>query len=127
MVPGRESGQVDEDVTGWVGVPRRTRKRVAQGHQDEGGKSCKKVQIFVKMDGSRTIAVDVAPNDKVSDMMKRIPSCRDMYVTSGGRVLRRSDERVAESVVDARFRSRAGCGEEEDTKTRRAKRRRASE
>ena len=42
--------------------------------EDEGGKSCKTVQIFVKMDGSRTIAMDVASNDKVSDMMKRIPS-----------------------------------------------------
>ena len=87
MVRRTESEQVDEDVTGWVEVRRRTRRRV---HEDEGGKSCKTVQIFFKMDGSRTTAMYVAPNDKVSDMMKRIPSGGDMYVTSGGRVLRRS-------------------------------------
>ena len=75
MVPGRESEQVDEDVTGWVEVRRRTRRRGVQGgHGDEGGKCCQTVQIFVKMDGSGTFAMDVAPNDKVSDMMKRIPS-----------------------------------------------------
>ena len=62
MVPARESEQVDKDVTGWVEVRRRTRRRVVQeGHEDEGGKSGKTVQIFVKMDGS--IAMDVAPSD----------------------------------------------------------------
>ena len=35
MVPGRESEQVDEEVTGWVEVRRRTRRRVVQeGHED---------------------------------------------------------------------------------------------
>ena len=38
-----------------------------------------------------------SPNDKVSDVVKRIPNStrgnnRDMYVTSSGRVLRRSEE-----------------------------------
>ena len=65
MVPGRESEQVDEDATGWVEVRRSTRRRVVQeGHEDEGGKSCKTVQIFVKMDGSRTITTDVAQKGK---------------------------------------------------------------
>ena len=35
--------------------------------------------------------MEVAPNDKVGDMMKRIKNGGDMYVTSGGRVLRRSE------------------------------------
>ena len=44
-----------------------------------------------------------------------------MYVTIGGRVLRGSDKlRVVESVTDARFRPRASCEVEEDTRTRRA-------
>ena len=63
-----------------------------EGGNDEGGKSRRKVQIFVKMDESRTTAMDVSPNDKVSDMMKRIPNGGDMYETSGGRVLRGSDK-----------------------------------
>ena len=93
MVSGRESEQVDEDETGWVEVRRRTRRRVVEeGGNDEGGKSRKKVQIFVKMNKSKTIAVDVSPNNKVSDMMKRIPNSGDMYETSGGRVLRGSDK-----------------------------------
>ena len=47
-------------------------------------KSCRTVQIFVKVDGSRAIAMDVSRNDKVSDIMIRIPSGGDMYVTDGG-------------------------------------------
>ena len=93
MVPGREGEQVDEDATGWVEVRRRTRRRVAEGErEDERGERCKMVQIFVKMDGSRTIVMDVSQNDEVSDMMKRIPSGDDVYVTSGGRVLRGCDK-----------------------------------
>ena len=67
MVLERESEQVDEDVMGWVEVRRRTRRRVVQekkGTKMKAGKSCKTVQIFVRMDGSRTIAMDVAPNDR---------------------------------------------------------------
>ena len=36
--------------------------------------------------------MDVAQNDNVSDMVKRFPSGGGMYVTSGGRVLRISEE-----------------------------------
>ena len=34
---------------------------------DNDGKKCRTVRIFVKIDGSRTIVMDVAQNDKVSD------------------------------------------------------------
>ena len=69
----RKDKEVDEDVTGWVQVQRKTSRRVVQeGDEDEGGRSCEMVQIFVKVDGSRTIAMDVSQNDKVSDIMKRI-------------------------------------------------------
>ena len=71
-----------------------------EGHEDEGGKNFKTVQIFVKMDGSGTIVMDGAPNDKVSEMKKRIRSGGDMYVTSGGRVLRRSDKLKSCGVYD---------------------------
>ena len=55
-------------------------------------KSRELVQIFVKVDGSRTVTMDVSQNDKVGDMMNRILNGVDMYVTSGGSVLRRSDK-----------------------------------
>ena len=61
------------------------------------------MEIFVKMDGSRTIAMDVTADDKVSDMMKRIPSGHDMYVTSGGRVLTGSDKLMSCGVSDGRM------------------------
>ena len=35
---------------------------------------------------------DASQNDNVSDLMKRIPNSGDMYATSGGSFLRRSDE-----------------------------------
>ena len=69
------------------------------GRKDESGESCKTIQIFVKMDGSRTIAMDVAPNDRVSDMMKRIPS-------GVGKCSEEAEScAIAESVVDARLKS----------------------
>ena len=64
--------------------------------------------------------MDVAQKDKFSDMMKRIPSGGGMYVTSEGRVLRRSDELRSCGVHDwehRQCRSGAGCAEEEDTRT----------
>ena len=92
-VLGKESEQVDEDVTGWVEVRRRIRRRaVGRRDNDEDVKSRELVQIFVKMDGSRTVAMDVSQNDKVGDMMNRILNGVDMYLTSGGSVLRRSDK-----------------------------------
>ena len=49
------------------------------------------------MDGPKEFAIKVSPNDKVSDVVRRIPSSacssrHDVYVTCEGRVLRRSDE-----------------------------------
>ena len=54
-------------------------------------------QIFVKMDGAKTLPLEVPPNDKVGDILTRIQSSardskQDMYVTCGGRVLRKDDE-----------------------------------
>ena len=79
------------------------------------------VQIFVKMDGSRTIAMDVA-DDQVSDMMKRIPNGGDMYVTSGRRVLSRSEKLRSCGVsagcmirVTSRTRRRKTQGQEEQS------------
>ena len=51
------------------------------------------VQIFVKMDGGKTSAMEMEMSDKVDDIVKKIPiSDRDVYVTSGGRILSRSDK-----------------------------------
>ena len=72
--------EVEKDVMGWTLVTRSTKQRT------------KMIQIFVEVHGSRTVAMEVAPNDKVGDMMKRKKNGGDMYVTSGGRVLRRSEE-----------------------------------
>ena len=63
-------------MTDWVEVRRRTRK-----------KSRKTVQIFVKMDGGKTSAMEMEMNDKVDDIVKKTPiSDQDVYVTSGGRI-----------------------------------------
>ena len=73
--------EVKKDVTDWVEVRRRTRR-----------KSRKMVQIFVKVDGCKTSVMEMEMSDKVDDIVKRIPfSDRDVYVTNGGRILRRSD------------------------------------
>ena len=74
--------EVKKDVTDWVEVRRRTRR-----------KSRKMVQIFVKVDRCKTSVMEMEMSDKVDDIVKKIPiSDRDVYVTNGGRILRRSDK-----------------------------------
>ena len=71
--------QVENDVTGWTEVTRKKRRKT--------------VQIFVKMDGGKTSAMEMEMDDKVDDILKKIPiSDQDVYVTSGGRIMRRSDK-----------------------------------
>ena len=71
--------QVENDVTGWTEVTRKKRRKTAQ--------------IPVKMDGGETSAMEMEMNDKVDDILKKIPiSDQDVYVTSGGRIPRRSDK-----------------------------------
>ena len=62
--------QVENDMTGWTEVTRKKRRKT--------------VQIFVKMDGGKTSAMEMEMNDKVDDIVKKIPiSDQDVYVTSG--------------------------------------------
>ena len=102
--------KVVKDVTGWTVVTRNKRQR-------------KTVQIFVKMDGGKTSAMEMEMNDKVDDILKKIPiSDQDVYVTSGGRILRRSDKlkscEVREgSTVEVMSRMRGG-GRHKDKKSK---------
>ena len=74
--------EVKKDVTDWVEVRKRTRR-----------KSRKMVQIFVKVDGGKTSTMEMEMSDKVDDIVKKIPICdQDVYVTSGGRILKGSDK-----------------------------------
>ena len=51
------------------------------------------VQLFVKVDGGKTSMIEMEMSDKVDDIVKKIPiSDQDVNVTSGGRILRRSDK-----------------------------------
>ena len=65
---------VEKDVTGWTEVTRKKKKMV---------------QIFVKVDGGKTSVMEMEMRDKVDVIVKKIPiSDQDVYVTSGGRLLR---------------------------------------
>ena len=76
----QECKQVKKDATGWTVVTRNKRQR-------------KMVQVFVKVDGGKTSTMEVKMSDRVDDIVKRTPiSDQDVYVTSGGRTLRRSDK-----------------------------------
>ena len=70
---------VEKDVTGWTEVTRNKRKKM--------------VQIFVKVDEMKTVVMEVSPEDKVQKILNTVSgSERDVYVTSGGRILRGSDK-----------------------------------
>ena len=101
--------KVVKDVTGWTEVTRKKRRKT--------------VQIFVKMDGGKTSVMEMEMNDKVDDILKKIPiSDQDVYVTSGGRILRKSDKlkscEVREgSTVEVTSRMRGG-GRHKDKKSK---------
>ena len=101
--------QVENDVTGWTEVTRKKRRKT--------------VQIFVKMDGGKTSAMETEMNDKVDDILKKIPiSDQDVYVTSVGRILRRSDKLKScevrdGSTVEVTSRMRGG-GRHKDKKSK---------
>ena len=57
---------VEKDVTGWTEVTRNKRKKM--------------VQIFVKMDGMKTVVMEVSPEDKVQKILNTVSgSDRDVY------------------------------------------------
>ena len=77
---------VEKDVTGWTEVTRKKKKMV---------------QIFVKVDGGKTSAMEMEMSDKVDDIVKKITiSDQDVYVTSEGRVLRGGEELKRSGVRD---------------------------
>ena len=79
--------QVEKDVTGWTEVTRNKRKKM--------------VQIFVKVDGMKAVAMEVSPEDKVQKILKTVSgSDQDVYVTSGGRILRRDEKLKGCEVTD---------------------------
>ena len=66
-------------MTGWTEVTRNKRKKM--------------VQIFVKVDGMKTVAMEVSPEDKIQKILNTVSeSDRDVYVTSGGRILKGSEK-----------------------------------
>ena len=102
--------QVEEDVTGWTEVTRNKRKKV--------------VQIFVKVDGMKMVAMEVSPEDKVQKILNTVSGIeRDVYVTSGGRILRGSDKlknfEVRDgSTVEVTSRMRGGGGKHREKKSK---------
>ena len=98
-----EDKEVVEDVMDWTVVTRSVKQRRLQRHDavSERKKTPRSVdraiQVSVKTDGCKTLQLVVSPNDKVGDVVRRIPSSaccnkRDVYVTCEGRVSRRRDE-----------------------------------
>ena len=78
---------VEKDVTGWTEVTRNKRKKM--------------VQIFFKMDGMKTVTMEVSPEDKVQKILNTTSkSDWDVYVTSGGRILKGSDKLKSFEVRD---------------------------
>ena len=106
----QECKQVKKDATGWTVVTRNKRQR-------------KMVQMFVKVDGGKTSAIEMEMSDKVDDIVKKIPiSDQDVYVTSGGRILRRRDKLEScevrdGSIVEVTSRMRGG-GKHKDKKSK---------
>ena len=88
----------------WIEVKWRTRTQEPR-QPEMVSKNRPMVQIFVKMDGSKTFPLKVSPSDKVDEVVRRIrnnakSSKIDVYMTCEGRVLRWSDELRSSGVGD---------------------------
>ena len=86
-------------------------------------KKKKMVQIFVKVDGGKTSAMEMEMSDKVDDIVKKTPiSNQDVYVTSEGRVLRGGEELKRSGVRDGStvhvMRRLRGGGKHKDKKNK---------
>ena len=99
--------EVKKDVTDWTVVTRNRRQR-------------KMIQIFVKVNGSKTNLTD----DKVEDMLRRIQKDEDVYVTMHGRVLKRSVRLKSCEVTDGCTIQVSDRLEGEDTRTKETERKR---
>ena len=78
----KKAENVDEDVMDWAMAKRRTKKRTPRGkEEEESRKSGRMVQIFVKVDGSQAIAMEVAVGDKTSDIVKGIRAAASVTCT----------------------------------------------
>ena len=105
---GKEN-EVEKDVTGWTDVTRNKRKKM--------------VQKIVKVDEMKTVAMEVSPEDKVQKILNTVSgSERDVYVTSGGRILKgsgklKSCEVRDGSTVEVTSRMRGG-GRHKDKKSK---------
>ena len=111
----RERTKVDEEGR------RRLTKKVVEDVMDSHGqpeeqrrKRPRTIQIFVTVDGSEALPLELSPSDKVSDIMSVTADG-----TCKGRVIRRSDE-VQGCVVGDGSAVRASPVVEESTRTRRA-------
>ena len=62
---GRERGGVEKVVEKDVGLSEEKQTSASADRTD---------QVFVKMDGCKTLPVEVSPNDKVGDILRRIQS-----------------------------------------------------
>ena len=80
--------EVKKDVTDWTVVTRNRRQR-------------EMVQIFVRVNGSKATPMEVSlTDDKVEDVMKRIQSDEDVYMTMQGKALRTSEKLKSCGVTD---------------------------
>ena len=81
QVEEEEVEQVEKNVTGWTLVTRRAKQIRSV------------VRIFVKVDGMKTVAMEVSPEDKVQKIQNTVSgSDWDVYVTCEGRTLRKGDK-----------------------------------
>ena len=109
---------VEKDVTGWTEVTRNKRKKM--------------VQMFVKVDGMKTVAMEVSPEDKVQKILNiTSKSDRNVYVMSGGRILKGSDKLKScevrdGSTVEVTSRMRGG-GKHKDKKGKEEKKKQVAQ
>ena len=118
-VEEEECEQVKKDVTGWTLVTRSKKHRK------------RTVQMLVKVDGGKTSAMEMEMSDKVDDIVKKIPvSDQDVYLTSGGRILRTSDKLESCEVRDGStiqvMKRMRGGGKHKDKKSKVDKKQAAS-
>ena len=89
----RSEGKIFRGMTDWIVVKGRNGQGKSHGRSKEMvRKSCRTIQIFVKIDGSKAVPMEMVLTDKVGDIVKRIVNSEShqknaVHVMCEGKVL----------------------------------------
>ena len=115
----RKSNSKSSSIRGMQNSRRRSQQCKLCRKQVQRIDKVRAIHIFIKVDGSKVLPLEMSPRNTVGDIMRRIPNSacdekQEVYVTCEGGVLRGSDEELRDRWWED------SAGRQEDARKRKA-------